>query len=71
MANTIMITGASGGIGKELALVAAENHNNVVLIARSEPALKELCQFITNKFNVQADYFAIDLAEKGVAEHGH
>ncbi|GAC1385236.1 MAG: SDR family oxidoreductase [Ginsengibacter sp.] len=68
MTNTIMITGASGGIGKELALVAAENHNNLVLIARSEAALKELCQFITNKFNVQADYLALDLAENGAAE---
>ena len=63
-----MITGASGGIGKELALVAAENHNNLVLIARSEPGLQELCHFIRNKFNVQADYFAMDLIEKGAAE---
>ena len=56
MKNTILITGASGGIGKEFALVAAKNQNDVVLVARTEDRLKSLCEKITATYEVKADY---------------
>jgi len=34
MKETILITGASNGIGKELALIAAANQHHIVLVAR-------------------------------------
>ena len=68
MKNTILITGASGGIGKEFALVAAQKQNDVVLVARSEDQLKSLCEQIINTYNVKADYVVIDLSKSGSAE---
>ena len=69
MKNTILITGASGGIGKEFALAAAEKQNDVVLVARSEKLLIELCQMIKAKYAVNADYVLADLSEYGAAEN--
>jgi len=68
MKNTILITGASGGIGKEFALVAAKNQNDVVLVARTEDRLKSLCEKITATYEVKADYVVADLSEYGSAE---
>jgi uncharacterized protein len=42
MATTALITGASSGIGLELAKIFATNKINLVLVARSEGKLKEL-----------------------------
>ena len=46
MSKTIIITGASKGIGKAIALKLFENHS-LVLFARSKDKLEELEQFIT------------------------
>lgn len=67
MKNTILITGASTGIGKELALIAAQDQNNVVLVARSEEKLKDLANEIIAKYKVTADYVVTDLSEFGSA----
>ena len=42
MTNTALITGASSGIGAELARIHAANGGDVVLVARSEGPLNEL-----------------------------
>ena len=39
MNQTALITGASGGIGYELAKLFAKDHHNVVLVARGAPKL--------------------------------
>lgn len=44
MKQTVLITGATGGIGYELAEVFAENNNNLVLIARNQTRLLEIKQ---------------------------
>ena len=41
---TALITGASSGIGLELARVFAANKHDVVLVARSEGKLRELAR---------------------------
>lgn len=69
MKTTILITGASGGIGEQFALVAAKANNDVVLVARSEDKLKALCQKITEQYKVHADYILADLSEYGSAEN--
>jgi short-subunit dehydrogenase len=58
-----LITGASGGIGEGFARrLAAEGHN-LVLVARSEIALHELCDELMLKHKIMAHYFVADLSE--------
>lgn len=58
-----LITGASSGIGEAFARrLAAEGHN-LVLVARSEKALHELCDELMLKHKVFAHYVVLDLAE--------
>ena len=45
--DTVLITGASGGIGEELAKVFAGNGFALVLVARSEDKLNSLAQQLT------------------------
>ena len=43
-----LITGASSGIGRSLALVFAQNHHHLVIVARRKTQLEELKQTIEN-----------------------
>lgn len=65
---TVLVTGASSGIGRELALLFAENKSNLVLVARSKSKLDELAQEIRTRHGVQVDVFPKDLSESGAAE---
>src|SRR5579864_5565357 len=40
--STVLITGASGGIGYELAKLSARDHDNLVLVARSSDKLAQV-----------------------------
>jgi len=68
MNKTVLITGASGGIGKELADRFAKDGYNVVLVARSEDKLTELAKKYQESYRVQATVFAKDITLPGVAE---
>jgi short-subunit dehydrogenase len=58
-----LITGASGGIGEAFArALAAENHN-LVLVARSENKLHELCDELMLAHEITAHYVAVDLTD--------
>ncbi|NLN32109.1 MAG: SDR family oxidoreductase [Flavobacteriaceae bacterium] len=48
MQKNIIITGASRGIGRELAKIHLQNGNNVLAISRNEEKLKELYAFENN-----------------------
>lgn len=58
-----LITGASAGIGAEIAKQLAARGYNIILTARRKDRLKEFCQELLTEFNVKVDYFAADLAE--------
>lgn len=58
-----LITGASSGIGLELARLFARDGHGVVLVARREDRLKELAAELTHRHNVQASVIAADLAD--------
>lgn len=60
---TALITGASGGIGEAFALRLAEEGMDVVLVARSEDKLAQLCEHIKSEFGVSAHFIAIDLVD--------
>jgi short-subunit dehydrogenase len=59
---TALVTGASGGIGEELARLFAADGHDLVLVARSEEKLKKLAEELGAKRNVVARVFASDLS---------
>src|SRR5258708_38356612 len=59
---TALITGASGGIGYELAKLFARDHYNLVLVARSTDKLNQIAAELQSQFAVTVTPFALDLA---------
>jgi uncharacterized protein len=59
---TALITGASGGIGLELARLFAQDRIDLVLVARSREKLESLAQELQAKHSISAKVIAIDLA---------
>ena len=64
---TVLITGASGGIGAELARVFAENKYDLVLAARSLGPLEQLAQELRDRHGVATRAVRADLSEPGAA----
>lgn len=62
MAETALITGASGGIGAELARVFARNGHNLVIVARSQDKLLKLANELQSAHGVNVQVIALDLA---------
>jgi short-subunit dehydrogenase len=62
-----LITGASSGIGLELARVFAKHRHDLVLVARTEPKLRELAEE-ARASGVQAHVIAADLSAPGAAQ---
>jgi short-subunit dehydrogenase len=58
-----LITGASGGIGEAFARRLAQEKHNLVLVARSETRLHELCDELMLQHGILAHYVALDLTE--------
>jgi short-subunit dehydrogenase len=65
---TALITGASSGIGRELARVFAEHHYQVILIARDRKSLEALASELHQKFLVPARVEVCDLANRPALE---
>ncbi len=59
---TVLITGASSGIGRELARCFAENGSDLVLVARREDRLRELSGELSSRYGVQVRVLAKDLS---------
>ncbi len=68
ISNWALVTGASSGIGKELAIKFAEDKRNVVLTARNESALHELAKHLRDKYGVEVQILATDLSKLVEAE---
>lgn len=66
---TALITGATGGLGREFAMLAAADGCDLVLIARSESALADLRAEIGKKFPVRCYILPCDLSYSGAAQY--
>jgi uncharacterized protein len=62
MSPTALITGASGGIGYELAKLFARDGNHLVLVARSGDKLGQLAGELEKAYKIRATVVAVDLA---------
>lgn len=65
MKKTALITGASSGIGKELAQIHAETGGDLIIIARSEGKLKELKTELEKKHGIVVHVIKKDLTAAG------
>ena len=59
-----LITGASGGIGHDLALIAAAENKNLILVARSLHKLDELAENIRKNYKSEVITIAVDLSDE-------
>ena len=65
---TALITGASSGIGKELAFVYAKNGYNLILVARRKTNLELIKDEINNKHKISVTVIDMDLSSVDSAE---
>lgn len=65
---TALITGASGGIGYELAMLHAEERHHLVLIARNENRLMELKAEWESRYKIVVTTIALDLSQPHAAQ---
>ncbi len=67
-ADFTLITGASSGIGYELAKVFAREQHNLILSARSTDKLEQLKKQLQAQYKVQIEIITLDLSEAGSAQ---
>src|ERR1700733_5083087 len=61
MNQTALITGASSGIGYELAKLFARDHHDLVLVARSAGKLTQVADELQGEFGILAKAVPLDL----------
>ena len=64
---TALITGASGGIGRELSLILASNGYDIIAVARNADALEALTEEIGSKYRRDVRAVPSDLSIPGAA----
>jgi len=63
-----LVTGASAGIGKALAIELAASGTNLVLTARRRDRLQDLAKQLSSKHKINAEIFEADLAKPSAPE---
>jgi len=66
-----LITGASGGIGLELAGIMAEKKHHLILVARREDILLQRKAAWEQQFGIRVETCALDLSQPGSAQQLH
>lgn len=64
----VLVTGASSGIGREIAKIFAKNGFNLIIIARRENRLKKLANEMNDKYNTDTFIISKDLASIKAAD---
>lgn len=67
-ARKALITGASLGIGLEMARLFAADKTDLVLVARSTDKLEALASELARQYGISASVYGADLAEAGAAK---
>lgn len=67
MENYTLITGASTGIGRELAMQLAAEKHHLILVARNQEKLQSLQTELKSSYGVDVHYLQFDLSEPNAA----
>ena len=65
---TALVTGASVGLGRDLAELFARDGHHLVLTARNESQLMELAAKLRDQYRVNIDVIVQDLSAAGAAD---
>jgi hypothetical protein len=68
MKEYILLTGASSGIGYEMANQLAEKAFNLILVARTESKLQQMQSDLIKKYGILVQYFVVDLSDVNAAK---
>ena len=68
---TALVTGASSGIGREIARILASRGHDLVLVSRSAPKLDELKRELEASYGISAMVLPMDLSRPGAAVSVH
>src|SRR5207248_10261534 len=68
MSKTALVTGASGGIGYELAVLLAQDGYDCILVARSRDKLSELGSRLERDYHVRTLVIARDLGKPSAVD---
>jgi uncharacterized protein len=68
MSETALITGASAGLGAELARLFARDKRDVILVARRRDKLDALAAELSEEHGIAAHVIACDLGDRGAPE---
>ncbi len=66
---TVLITGASSGIGEAFAKKLASEKANLIITARTEEKLNKLAKDLENTYQIKVHVYAIDLSQAGSAKN--
>ena len=58
-----LITGASGGIGLELARLCAKGGHDLILVARNQAKLEEIAKYLSGMYQRRVELIAADLTD--------
>lgn len=59
-----LITGASSGIGRDIARELAKKNYNIIAVARNKEALRALKKELEEKYKINVDVYAMDLIDR-------
>jgi hypothetical protein len=65
---TAVITGASAGIGRDLAELFARDGHHLILVARSQQKLEEIAAILRKQHNINVEVLVQDLSLPGAAD---
>jgi short-subunit dehydrogenase len=68
-AQTILLTGASSGIGLEMARMLATRHHRLILVSRSADRLEAVANELRQNAGTEVIIYAVDLGLPQAAEH--
>lgn len=60
----VLITGASSGIGRDLAREFAKIKYDIVLVARNTEKLEELKKELVKEYDINVEYMSVDLSDR-------